>query len=209
MARDSALTGRSGQRCAPAPGFGAYMREFWHARSTLAFLFCVPLIAIIGGLVVYPFFYSIYLSTLNKAETEFVGFGNFLFLFDRSTFWMVVRQSILFTVVRGAVQGLDRVRLRPPDPQRLGARAAGLARPDADPVGDPAGAQHARLVVAVRPDPFRRQLAPGEPGRTAHPVALGDLLGALRGDPGQHLVRRAVLHDHVPGGAEVDPGGAL
>jgi multiple sugar transport system permease protein len=35
---------------------------------------------------------------LNKAETEFVGFENFLFLFDRSTFWMVVRQSILFAL---------------------------------------------------------------------------------------------------------------
>jgi len=56
------------------------------------------LILIIGGLVVYPFFYSIYLSTLNKAETEFVGLGNFIFLFGRSTFWMVVEQSILFTV---------------------------------------------------------------------------------------------------------------
>ena len=104
MARDSALTGRAGAVRA-APGFGGYMRDFWHARSTLAFLFCLPLIAIIGGLIVYPFFYSIYLSTLNKAETEFVGFGNFLFLFDRGTFWMVVRQSIMFTAVRGAVQG--------------------------------------------------------------------------------------------------------
>ena len=83
----------------PAPSFASYMRDFWHARSTLAFLFCVPLIAIIAGLIIYPFFYSIYLSMLNKAETEFLGLENYLFLFNRSTFWMVVRQSILFTVV--------------------------------------------------------------------------------------------------------------
>jgi multiple sugar transport system permease protein len=98
MARQSAsLNGRAAVR--PAPRFGRYMRNFWHARSTLAFLMCMPLIAIIGGLIVYPFFYSIHLSMLNKSETEFVGLENFLYLIDRSTFWMVVRQSILFTVV--------------------------------------------------------------------------------------------------------------
>jgi multiple sugar transport system permease protein len=98
MARQSAsLNGRAAVR--PAPRFGRYMRNFWHARSTLAFLMCMPLIAIIGGLIVYPFFYSIHLSMLNKSETEFVGLENFLYLIDRSTSWMVVRQSILFTVV--------------------------------------------------------------------------------------------------------------
>lgn len=68
-------------------------------RSTIAVMMCVPLIAIIGCLVAYPFGYSIYLSMLNKAETAFVGFDNFLFLFRRETFWMVVQQSILFALV--------------------------------------------------------------------------------------------------------------
>tara|TARA_B100001013_G_scaffold229981_1_gene141104 strand:+ start:176 stop:1009 length:834 start_codon:yes stop_codon:yes gene_type:complete len=62
-------------------------------------MMCVPLIAIIGCLVAYPFGYSIYLSMLNKAETAFVGFDNFLFLFRRETFWLVVQQSILFALV--------------------------------------------------------------------------------------------------------------
>jgi multiple sugar transport system permease protein len=73
-------------------------RTFFHRRSRIAFMMCVPLIAIIGGLVVYPFFYAIYLSMLNKAETEFVGLGNYAFLFGRNTFHMVMFQSILFTV---------------------------------------------------------------------------------------------------------------
>jgi len=60
---------------------------------------CFPLLAIITCLVAYPFAYSIYLSMLNKAETAFVGFGNFLFLFKRETFWLVVQQSILFALV--------------------------------------------------------------------------------------------------------------
>ncbi len=68
-------------------------------RSTIAVMMCVPLIAIIGCLVAYPFGYSIYLSMLNKAETAFVGFDNFLFLFRRETFWLVVQQSILFALV--------------------------------------------------------------------------------------------------------------
>jgi len=96
MARDTATFDRAPQS---RPTFAVYLREFWRKRSTLAFLLCVPLMSIIGGLVVYPFFYSINLSMLNKAATEYVGLGNYIFLLGRSTFWMVVRQSILFTVV--------------------------------------------------------------------------------------------------------------
>ena len=35
---------------------------------------------------------------LNKAQTKFIGFGNYTFLFTRDTFWMVVRQSVIFAV---------------------------------------------------------------------------------------------------------------
>ncbi len=41
-------------------------RKFLRRRPTLAFLLCVPLLALIIGLIVYPFFYSIYLSMLNN-----------------------------------------------------------------------------------------------------------------------------------------------
>jgi multiple sugar transport system permease protein len=74
------------------------LQRFMWRRSTLAFVLVLPLIVIIAGLVVYPFFYSIYLSMLNKRETQFVGFDNFRFLFKRDTFWMVVRQSCLFAL---------------------------------------------------------------------------------------------------------------
>ena len=85
---------------------GVYL--FLRQRSTIAFMMVLPLLLIIGCLVAYPFFYSIYLSTLNKAETAFVGFSNFLFLFKRETFWMVVQQSVtfaLFAVVFKALIG--------------------------------------------------------------------------------------------------------
>jgi len=67
-------------------------------KSTLALMLCIPLLILVFGLIVYPFFYSIFLSMLNKKETRFVWFANYLFLFTRDTFWMVVRQSILFTL---------------------------------------------------------------------------------------------------------------
>jgi multiple sugar transport system permease protein len=58
----------------------------------------LPLTLLIGGLVLYPFLVSVQLATLNKSETRFVGLGNYFFLFKRETFWMVVRQSMLFTI---------------------------------------------------------------------------------------------------------------
>jgi multiple sugar transport system permease protein len=67
-------------------------------KSVVAFLFALPLLAVIAVLVVYPALYAIHLATLNKSMQHFVGFGNFTFLFGRSTFWMVVEQSVLFAV---------------------------------------------------------------------------------------------------------------
>jgi multiple sugar transport system permease protein len=74
-------------------------RRFLKKKSTVGVLMCVPLLAVIIGLVAYPAAYAMFLATLNKAETKFVGFGNFLFLFKRDTFWMVVQQSITFALI--------------------------------------------------------------------------------------------------------------
>ena len=74
------------------------MRRFIRRRSTIAFLMCLPLIAIVVGLIIYPFLYSLFLATLNKAQTKFVGLGNFSYLLRRDTFWMVVEQSAIFAL---------------------------------------------------------------------------------------------------------------
>jgi multiple sugar transport system permease protein len=79
------------------PAIGS-VRRFFRRRSTIAFLMCLPLIVIIGGLVVYPALYSIHLSMLNKAQTKFIGLSNFRFLLSRDTFWMVVQQSTIFAL---------------------------------------------------------------------------------------------------------------
>ena len=88
-AMNRALARRSG---------GASLRALTRRRSTTAFLFALPLLVVIGGLIVYPGFYAIYLSMLNKAQTKFVWLNNYAFLFTRDSFWMVVRQSVLFAV---------------------------------------------------------------------------------------------------------------
>lgn len=82
---------------APARPAGG-LRRLLRRRSTIAFLMCLPLTLLIAGLVVYPAFYAIYLSMLNRHMTAFVGLGNFAFLLRRPTFQMVIFQSCLFAV---------------------------------------------------------------------------------------------------------------
>ena len=74
------------------------LRKLLGRKSTIAFAMALPLILIIVLLVLYPALYSIHMSMLNKGMERFVGFGNFTFLFTRETFWMVVRQSVVFAV---------------------------------------------------------------------------------------------------------------
>ena len=74
------------------------MKKFLRRKSTIAFAMALPLILIIVLLVGYPALFSIHLATLNKSMERFVGFENFTFLFSRETFWMVVRQSVVFAV---------------------------------------------------------------------------------------------------------------
>jgi multiple sugar transport system permease protein len=93
-----------GNRAAAAPTRAAQPGNLYRLarrRSTVAFLFALPLLVVVGGLIVYPGIYAIYLSMLNKAQTKFIGLGNYTFLFTRDTFWMVVKQSVIFAV--GAV----------------------------------------------------------------------------------------------------------
>jgi multiple sugar transport system permease protein len=82
----------------PRAAGGATLHRVLRQRTTTAVLMCLPLIAIVSCLIVYPAFYSIYLSMLNKAQTKFIGLGNFIFLLGRDTFWMVAEQSAIFAL---------------------------------------------------------------------------------------------------------------
>jgi multiple sugar transport system permease protein len=94
--------GLAGARAPRRSGLQRFVRQ----RSTTAFLMCLPLILIILGLVAYPALYSIYLSTLNKSQTRFIGLGNFTFLLSRDVFWMVVWQSAVFALSAVAFKAL-------------------------------------------------------------------------------------------------------
>ena len=77
------------------------MQAMMRRKSTIAFMMCLPLIVLIAGLVIYPAFFAIYLASLNRKMTAFTnagGFGNFLFLFSRDTFWSVVKQTCIFAI---------------------------------------------------------------------------------------------------------------
>src|SRR5919109_217390 len=76
----------------------AARRRLGSRKSWIAFAMALPLIALIGALVIYPAFYSLWLAMLNKGMERFVGLGNFTFLFKRDLFWMVVKQSVIFAV---------------------------------------------------------------------------------------------------------------
>ena len=75
-----------------------HARSLTRHKSIVGFLFAFPLITVIAALVAYPATFAVHLATLNKSMQHFVGLGNFTFLFKRSTFWMVVEQSVLFAV---------------------------------------------------------------------------------------------------------------
>jgi multiple sugar transport system permease protein len=74
------------------------LHKLMQRKSTIAFLMALPLILLILILVAYPAGYAVYLSTLNKSMTKFVGLGTFEFLLKRQTFWDIVYQSCLFAI---------------------------------------------------------------------------------------------------------------
>ena len=132
-------------------------------RSTIAFLMCLPLIVIIAGLVIYPAFYSIYLSMLNKAQTRFIGLGNFSFLLSRDVFRMVMEQTAIFAlsaVFFKALIGLITAHLINNLPAKGQRKWRGMLLV---PWVIPLALVVARLVVAVRSHPLRLQLHSRQP----------------------------------------------
>jgi multiple sugar transport system permease protein len=74
------------------------LHKLMQRKSTIAFFMALPLILLIAILVAYPAGYAVWLATLNKSMTKFVGLGTFEFLLKRQTFWDVVYQSCLFAI---------------------------------------------------------------------------------------------------------------
>lgn len=94
------------QASRPAAGRRSSMQRFAGRRSTMGFLLALPLILLVACFVIYPAFYAIYLSMLNKKMTSFVGLGNFAFLLKRNTFQLVIFQSCLFAITAVVMKAL-------------------------------------------------------------------------------------------------------
>ena len=86
------------------------MRSLSNARSKpltktqrnriLGYIFLLPLALIVLGFVGYPFISAIWLSFTRKyvgTPGEFIGLKNYLSLFRSDTFWLVVRNSFIYT----------------------------------------------------------------------------------------------------------------
>jgi multiple sugar transport system permease protein len=87
-------------------GGGASLHRLMRAKSTIAFLMTLPLIAIIGGLVVWPAAYAMHLATLNRRMTAFIGLENFAILLENDTFRMVIFQSCFFAITAVILKAL-------------------------------------------------------------------------------------------------------
>jgi multiple sugar transport system permease protein len=66
----------------------------------------MPLILLIVGLKVYPTFYAMFLSMLDRKMENFVGLNNFAFLLTRPSFQLVVFQSVLFATTAVVMKAL-------------------------------------------------------------------------------------------------------
>ena len=85
---------------------GSSLRALARRRSTIAVVMCLPLLIVIGGLVVYPALYAIYLSMLDRHMRHFIGLSNYWFLLQRQTFQAVIKQSVIFAVTAVILKAL-------------------------------------------------------------------------------------------------------
>lgn len=98
MANGSTMAIDAGTATSPAPRRVGSLKKLARRRSTTALLLCAPLILLIVGLKVYPTFYAIFLSMLDRKMENFVGLNNFVYLLNRPSFQLVIFQSCLFAI---------------------------------------------------------------------------------------------------------------
>jgi multiple sugar transport system permease protein len=73
-------------------------------RKRIAFYFLLPLAGVMLCLVIWPLFYTIYLSfryhnLYNLATRGWAGFHNYAALFSNSLFWHSVKKQIIYVIV--------------------------------------------------------------------------------------------------------------
>ena len=89
-----------------APRRVGSLKRLTRRRTTTALLLCLPLILLVVCLKVYPTFYAIFLSLLDRKMVKFVGLDNFIFLLQRPSFHLVIFQSCLFAITAVIMKAL-------------------------------------------------------------------------------------------------------
>ncbi len=98
MADGSTMVAGAQPSISPAPRNTGSLKMLARRRSTAALMLCLPLIALIICLKIYPTLYAVYLSMLDRKMNNFVGLNNFIFLLGQQSFHLVVFQSCLFAI---------------------------------------------------------------------------------------------------------------
>lgn len=98
MADGSTMVVGAAPATSPGPRQAGSMKQLARRRSMAALALCAPLILLIVCLKVYPTFYAVFLSMLDRRMNNFVGFDNFAFMLSRPSFQLVIFQSCLFAV---------------------------------------------------------------------------------------------------------------
>jgi multiple sugar transport system permease protein len=94
----------TGMRARPALGF---MSRLNSSRMALGMLFMLPAATMLLGFLAYPLGLGVWLGMTDAKigrPGQFVGFGNFLWLFEDKVFWLAVFNTFLYTTVASVVK---------------------------------------------------------------------------------------------------------
>ncbi|MCW5736684.1 MAG: sugar ABC transporter permease [Enhydrobacter sp.] len=103
---DGTMVMGSGAATSPAPRRVGSLKKLGRRRATTALLLCAPLILLVISLKIYPTFYAVFLSLLDRKMNEFVGLDNYIFLLSRPSFQLVIFQSCLFALTAVMLKAL-------------------------------------------------------------------------------------------------------
>jgi multiple sugar transport system permease protein len=76
-------------------------------EKTLGQLLVLPLFLLVFGLMGYPFINTIYISLTNKRvgyDSSFIGFKNYIRLFQDPTYWMVLKNTFVYMILAVGVK---------------------------------------------------------------------------------------------------------
>ena len=93
---------RAGAQTAPARRPVGWLRATVERESVFSWMIVTPPVLFLMLFLGYPFFYGVYLSFFQREVARpatFVGFGNFVKLWQDPIFWLAVKNTILFTAV--------------------------------------------------------------------------------------------------------------